>query len=140
MIPEGYVVWETLAEEDNGIEYNDDPFESNCDLYFHPDTGKSGFYCQRKHCNGSGFVHGGMLATLADSNLFSAGSPHTKGGVTVQLSLQYVASAKIGDWVEAEGSVVRNTNRLVFIRGRIFVGEKTIATYDGIVKKTSNKL
>ncbi len=63
-----------------------------------------GLRLQPRHCNRLGIPHGGMLATLADGalgiNLHLARQPRPNM-VSVNLSLDYLAVAKVGDWIEA---------------------------------------
>jgi acyl-coenzyme A thioesterase PaaI-like protein len=55
-----------------------------------------------------------------------------RSSVTMQLNVNLVASARIGDRIEGEAAVVRHVNDIVFMRGRLAVGERTIATADGV--------
>ena len=56
------------------------------------------------HCNGRGFLHGGVIAALAD-NAMGLTLNHTRGGkltgiVTTALSLDYFGSGQVGQWFE----------------------------------------
>lgn len=71
-----------------------------------------GLRIEARHCNSRGTCHGGMLATIADMALgyACALAAETAGGkrnfVTVDLSLQYLASTHPGDWVQSEVKVL----------------------------------
>ncbi|MND00386.1 hypothetical protein D3C83_189790 [compost metagenome] len=54
--------------------------------------------------------------------------------VTAQLQAQFVSSAQAGDFIVGRPEIVRCTRQLVFVRGLITVGEKTIASAEGIWK------
>ncbi len=67
-----------------------------------------GLRADDQHCNGRGFVHGGVLASLAD-NAMGLSVVHVArvrdgsidaSGVTLNLSIDYVSVARLGDWIE----------------------------------------
>ncbi len=95
-----------------------------------------GFVADERHANHIGTVHGGMLMTFADIALGfgvvqALGTPHC---ATAQLALQFVATAKFGEFVTCRPEVIRRTEQLVFVRGLICVGDKVVASADGIWK------
>ena len=76
-----------------------------------------GLRVESKHCNARGTVHGGILATLADTALgyamaFSTTPPMSL--VTASLTLDFAGTAKIGDWLEAHVDVQKAGKRLAF--------------------------
>ena len=78
-----------------------------------------GLRIEEKHVNSRGICHGGALATLADLALGYAMQSHLEGEkaggfVTVQLSIDYAGSAKIGDWIESDVRIQRIGARLAF--------------------------
>lgn len=82
-----------------------------------------------KHCNRSGVMHGGMLATLADTALghtlrFQSDPP--RGMVTATLTVNFAGSAKVGDWLEARVDVQKHGGRLSFANCYIHCGDKRI--------------
>lgn len=96
-----------------------------------------GILTEARHGNDHlGTVHGGVLMTFADLALGygvarAIGGPHC---VTVQLQIQLVATGKIGEFIHCQSEVVRRTSQLVFARGLILAGDRTIASADGIWK------
>jgi uncharacterized protein (TIGR00369 family) len=88
------------------------------------------------HLNRRGHLHGGMLATLADNSLAMAVAAAVPGRpiATIQLNVQFVAPARLGDFIEAHCEVVKATRSLVFVRGRFSVGRSTVGEADGIWK------
>ena len=82
-------------------------------------------------------MHGGCLMTFADIALFQTAYQQMEGsrGVTVQLDSTFVDAVKVGDLVEATGEVVRAGGSLVFVRGTIAVGERTVMTFSGVIKR-----
>ena len=56
--------------------------------------------------------------------------------VTVSCQTDFLkGAAPLGECVYAKGEVTRNTRSLVFIRGEIFAGDDTLATFNAILKK-----
>jgi acyl-coenzyme A thioesterase 13 len=89
-----------------------------------------GLLVEVKHCNSRGFVHGGLLATLADLALgytiaFLSDPP--KSAVTASLAIDYVGSAKVGDWLEVRTDVQKGGGRLTFANCYIHCGDARIA-------------
>ena len=81
-------------------------------------------------------VHGGAIMTFADMAM-GVGVGDAIGGhaiVTAQLAVQFTAAAKIGDLITCQPEVVRKTSSLVFVRGLIEAGGRTVASADGIFK------
>ncbi len=74
------------------------------------------------HANGRGFVHGGLIMALADNAMglscgekLRAKAPETTPSlVTVNLALDFVGSARIGQWLEFRPTVHKTGNRLCF--------------------------
>jgi len=81
------------------------------------------------HLNNLGIPHGGMLATLADTAIgmmmqLETGRKHP--AVTVNLSLDYLDSARVGDWLEARVEFDKLGSRLRYGTCRIFSGERCL--------------
>lgn len=88
-----------------------------------------GLRVQPKHCNARGTVHGGILATLADTSLgyamaFATDPP--TGLVTANLTLDFAGTAKIGDWLQTHVDVQKRGRRLAFANCYITLGDQRI--------------
>jgi acyl-coenzyme A thioesterase 13 len=85
-----------------------------------------GLRARSEHCNARGFVHGAVLAALLDvvCGRNCRGYPNM---LTVSLTVDYVASAQDGDWLEASATVTRAGRRLAFADGRVEVAGKPVA-------------
>ena len=96
-----------------------------------------GLLVEQRHCNSRGLVHGGLLATIADltlgynTGLFGQSDEHRRL-VTASLTIDFAASAKIGDWLSATAEVVSRGKRLGFANCYIAVGDKRIARASGV--------
>jgi uncharacterized protein (TIGR00369 family) len=76
-----------------------------------------GLHLRAAHCNSRGLLHGGVVAAVADNAMgLSCGtSMATKQGlVTLSLSVDYVGTAKIGQWVQVEPRVLRTGKTVGF--------------------------
>ena len=94
------------------------------------------FLAEPKHRSRRGHVQGGMLTTFADRAMgrtcwyANERQPQT----TVQLDIHFVDAVLVGDFVEARCTVVRRTRTLVFMSAELVVGERVMATANGIWK------
>jgi len=52
--------------------------------------------------------------------------------MTVQLDMHFVDAVRVGDFVEARCTVVRRTRTLVFMSAELVVGERVVATANGV--------
>ena len=83
-----------------------------------------------KHTNSRGTVHGGVLAAIADVTLgyvtaFSSDPPRRL--VTASLTVDYMGSARAGDWIEARVERSKAGKTLAFANCWITAGETQIA-------------
>ena len=95
------------------------------------------FRAEQKHMNAGDRMHGGCLMSFADIALFQTAYQQMEGsrGVTVQLDSTFIDAVRVGDLVEATGEVVRAGGSLVFVRGTISVGDRTVMTFSGVIKR-----
>jgi uncharacterized protein (TIGR00369 family) len=96
-----------------------------------------GFRVHQHMCNPAGGLHGGMMMTVAD--LVGAMGGGTLAGLrkflpTVNMTFDFVAPAKIGDWVEGRAELVRATRSLLFTNIYLTVGEEKILRASSICK------
>ncbi|HEY0879255.1 MAG TPA: PaaI family thioesterase [Zeimonas sp.] len=96
-----------------------------------------GFVAERKHANLLGVVQGGMLMTFADRALGLEAWNAADGVpcVTIQFDMQFLSSARIGEFVELRPEVVRRTASLVFLRGVLTAKARPIAAASGVWKR-----
>lgn len=95
-----------------------------------------GFLAEKRHANIGGVVHGGMLMSFADDMLGMAvwESAGRKPCTTVQLNTHFISPARIGEFVESRAEVMRATRTVVFVRGMLVVGDRTVVSADGVWK------
>lgn len=86
-----------------------------------------GVIVREAHCNARGFAHGGLISALADNAMgHSAVATARKtlpeppaSAVTVNLSLDFADSARIGEWLEVRPVVLKMGRTLAFTEGHV---------------------
>lgn len=106
-------------------------------LYFKPDGDglMVGLMAEEKHCNSAGYVHGGLLSTVADIALgYNAGD--FLGAqipmVTASITIDFAGNARAGDWVVYKVDVQKVGKRMAFANCYVHVGDTRIARASGI--------
>ncbi len=97
---------------------------------------------ERKHSNLSDNVHGAVTLALMDIALFAAyrslRNGDGDGAVTLELSSQFIGAGTPGEPLDAVVEIMRETGRLVFLRGIVVQGpedEHLISSFSGIIRK-----
>lgn len=76
-----------------------------------------GLEATQAHTNSRGFVHGGLISALAD-NAMGLSCGHVLGDgaslVTVNLTLDFLGTARIGQWLEFDTIFVKPGSTLCF--------------------------
>jgi uncharacterized protein (TIGR00369 family) len=97
-----------------------------------------GLHIDAQHCNGRGSCHGGTWATLADVLMgLSVGAATGLSGPTVSMSLQYLAPATQGQWVEGRARVLRSTSALAFVECTFTADEAPALHANAIFRRKS---
>lgn len=97
-----------------------------------------GMRVEERHCNPNNACHGGMLMTFADMFLpigarYAAKMPAVFLP-TINLTMDYLAPAPLGTWIEGRARLLRVTRNLVFADGMITDGDTIIARTNGTFK------
>ncbi|MFC0102532.1 PaaI family thioesterase [Sphingopyxis terrae] len=100
----------------------------------------------RKHSNLGDNVHGAVTLALVDIALFAAshqfGSLEAGHSVTLDLSTQFVGGGRLDEPLDAVVEQVRETGRLIFLRGLVVQGpgdEHIVLSFAGTIRKASRK-
>ena len=138
------VVVATEGEFAGWTTWSRDSFESSNGPFWHRIDENGQVQCvfrvEKKHLNGSGNVHGGCFMTFADYCLFAMASPVLQGsGVTVSFGCEFLDAAREGELVEGRGEITRAGGSLIFLRGTLKSGERTLFTYSGTIKRIRPK-
>ena len=127
IIPEGWIILPTQA------------FGAHVGPFYQPaaeGTLLCGFVAEERHGNKRGVAHGGMLATAFDVALGEACWAAAEGrpSATVQLGVQYIGALQLGEFATVQAEITRATRSLIFARGVMAAGGRTVATAEGIWK------
>ncbi|MEM6440390.1 MAG: PaaI family thioesterase, partial [Pseudomonadota bacterium] len=75
-----------------------------------------------RHCNSRGFVHGAVIAALADNAMgltyvlaSREAGRDLSGAVTVSLNIDYAATARAGQWLQVEPRLIRAGGAMGFV-------------------------
>ncbi|HWA64037.1 MAG TPA: PaaI family thioesterase [Caulobacteraceae bacterium] len=125
--PEGFV----LASGRGAFTTHNGPY-----FYRHGESGtEQAFYALKRHCNGVGLIHGGMLAAFLDGLLAGAAARGTQATpVTIHLGIDYLDMGRAGEWVIGEARLTRSTRDIAFVEGRAHVGGRDLARAAGVFK------
>jgi uncharacterized protein (TIGR00369 family) len=96
----------------------------------------------RQHSNLRDQVHGGALLGFIDCALFAGarglGVLQAGGAVTLDLSTQFIAGGSLGEPLEARVELLRETGRLLFLRGLVVQDTSPIiASFTATLRKSS---
>ena len=130
MIPEGVPKgWALRATKE---------FATHAGPFYAPpeDETRCGFLAEAKHGNKRGVVHGGMLATAFDVAMGNAcwAAADQRPSATVQLNIHYVGALKLGEFALLQAEIMKVTRSVVFARGTMRVGDRLLASADGVWK------
>ena len=89
-----------------------------------------GLRLAKPHTNGRGLIHGGLIAALAD-NAMGYSCAQRMGGaaslVTIGLAVDFVGSAKVGQWLAVESDVIRTGSTICFAQSLVKADDIVIA-------------
>ncbi|MEM9256241.1 MAG: PaaI family thioesterase [Pseudomonadota bacterium] len=125
-IPEGY---EPLPDN---IGFTDNL--APCYRRIDQDSVSFGLFVQEQHCNLLGICHGGALATLADvagGSSVNLARGVLAGSPTISLNLDYVAAARLGEWIQSETQQVTVKRRFAFCSGLIRGDRGIVVRFNG---------
>tara|TARA_X000000950_G_scaffold257016_1_gene322959 strand:+ start:4478 stop:4903 length:426 start_codon:yes stop_codon:yes gene_type:complete len=116
-IPEGFV----LAEGRGAFSRHNGP------LYRRVVDGRlqTGLRVLDRHCNGLGFLHGGMAAAFADSAMaWAVWDKTNQSSVTMRLSVDYLQPVRLGDWLMAESVALGVDGDIVHVKADLTRNER----------------
>ena len=98
---------------------------------------RTGLWVLDRHCNGMGFMHGGMVCAFADSALaWAVWSATGKMSVTIKLTLEFMEIAREGEWIEAHPSVLFIDGEFVHVTAIILKEDGAMAARADAVFRT----
>jgi uncharacterized protein (TIGR00369 family) len=107
------------------------------------DVARVRIFPKQIHTNMNDNVHGGVSLTFADISLFAGarvlGMATADNAVTLDLSMQFLGAGIAGLPLDAEVELLRETGRLVFLRGIISQEHGRVAAFSGTLRKATLK-
>jgi uncharacterized protein (TIGR00369 family) len=105
------------------------------------DIARVRMFPERVHTNMNDNIHGGVTLTFADVALFAGarllGMTSTDSAVTLDLNMQFIRAGKAGEPLDADVELLRETGRLVFLRGIVFQGHGKVSAFSGTLRKAT---
>ncbi|HLJ62579.1 MAG TPA: PaaI family thioesterase [Stellaceae bacterium] len=106
------------------------------------ERGEGDDYCiglrvDHRHVNRRGHCHGGFLALLADIGLGRVIAPGSRPQdfVTVSLTLNYLAPAKLGQWLEVSATIDRLGGRIGHATGLVTADGEPVLRASGVFQR-----
>ena len=123
-VPDGFVLTASRGDFTN---HNGPVYRASA-----PGDLRSGLFVLNRHCNGMGFLHGGMASAFADRALAIAVWDATaKLSVTLKLTMQFFETVRLHDWLEAHPRVVSDRDGIVQVTADLRIrGEKLAVRAD----------
>ncbi|TRD12522.1 PaaI family thioesterase [Erythrobacter insulae] len=94
---------------------------------------------ERRHENLQGIIHGAVTLGLIDISMFTTmhviGNGNAGPSVSLELSTQFVGGGDPTRPLDALTGIVRETGKLVFVRGEVVQGDDCVAAFSGIIRK-----
>jgi uncharacterized protein (TIGR00369 family) len=98
---------------------------------------------ERKHTNLQDMIHGAITLSLIDVSLFAAMRTLTGGdagpAVTLELSTQFIGAGRPDEPLDAVVEVLRETGRMLFLRGEVVQEEHLVAAFSGLIRKAPKR-
>ena len=94
------------------------------------------------HTNARGLIHGGLIAALADNAMGYSCAQATGWAtsfVTISLAVDYVGSAKVGQWLAVESDVIKTGSTICFAQCLIKADDVVIARASGTFRVVPKK-
>lgn len=100
-------------------------------------------YPEHVHSNLSNAVHGAVTLGLIDISMFAAsrmfGLIEAGTAVTLDLSTQFIGRGEIGQPLDSVVELLRETGRLLFLRGLVVQGDERVASFSGTIRKPTRR-
>ena len=110
------------------------------DFYFRPtETGvvECRMATDRRHANGLGYLHGGFIMSFVDMAMFSfiARQLETSAAVTLSCATDFLSAGIVGTPIEAHGEILKETGKMLFVRGLVTQNGNNVASFTGTMRK-----
>ena len=107
-----------------------------------PDAIILGLRLATPHTNARGFVHGGLIAAMTDKAMghSCAHKMHNSHSlVTVSMSIDFISSAQVGQWLTVETDVIKTGSTICFAQCFVKADGVVIARANGTFRVVPKK-
>lgn len=94
---------------------------------------------EQQHANRLGYVHGGLMYSLADIAFEMASNSHEQDAVGITTNMQFHKAAKVGETIKAVAREVHLGRKLATYLIEVSTKEKLLATFTGTVYRMDKK-
>lgn len=101
-----------------------------------------GLRLAKPHTNARGLIHGGLITALADNAMgysCAQATGWTISFVTISLSIDFVGSAEIGQWLAVESDVIKTGSTICFAQCLVKADDVVIARASGTFRVVPRK-
>ena len=103
-----------------------------------------GLRLAKAHTNSRGLIHGGLIAALSDNAMGyscaqAMGWDQSKSLVTISLAVDFIGTAKIGQWLSIEPEVIKAGSTICFVQSLIKADGVVIARANGTFRVVPRK-
>jgi uncharacterized protein (TIGR00369 family) len=113
------------------------------DFYFR--EGAAGVECRmetdRRHSNGLGYIHGGFIMSFIDMAMFAFifRQLENSAAVTLSCATDFLSAGIVGKPIEAHGEILKETGKMLFVRGLVTQEGVNVASFTGTMRKVPRK-
>jgi uncharacterized protein (TIGR00369 family) len=95
----------------------------------------------RRHSNGLGYIHGGFIMSFIDMAMFAFifRQLENSAAVTLSCATDFLSAGIVGEPIEASGEVLKETGKMLFVRGLVTQNGTSIASFTGTMRKVPRK-
>lgn len=96
----------------------------------------------RPHCNARGLAHGGLISAISDNAMGLAcvlAATGAGGAVTANLSIDFIGSAKAGQWLEVAAESTKVGRTLGFAEARVTADGELVARASAVFRMLSKE-
>ncbi len=136
IITEGeHAGWQRWHREPDGR------FSSMLGDFFFRDSQGHGVECRmetdRRHSNGLGYIHGGFIMSFIDMAMFAFifRQLENSAAVTLSCATDFLSAGIVGKPIEASGEILKETGKMLFVRGLVKQDGVNVASFTGTMRK-----
>ncbi len=91
----------------------------------------------RRHSNGLGYLHGGFIMSFIDMAMFSFifRQLENSAAVTLSCATDFLTAGVVGKPIEASGEILKETGKMLFVRGLVTQDGANVASFTGTMRK-----